>query len=111
MIIRCNKCFYNGPPQELTEAESTYGFTEVCPQCQSTDYEVYLVPELPKTNRNIEYKVILPVLVDGKPSGVLFGSGTLNIVIPAADKQEAEKRLCEYVKQNIQVSIESITSL
>lgn len=41
MSITC-KCGYQGPPQQLNFAESLYGFSEVCPTCNSTDYQVII---------------------------------------------------------------------
>lgn len=36
-MIECIECGFIGNPKPLTEAESTYGFSQVCPNCSSVN--------------------------------------------------------------------------
>jgi phage FluMu protein Com len=61
-MIECIECGYRGYPTPLTEAESTYGFTHVCPKCKGVNLSL-IKPDTSLINQTNTPKVqplILP---------------------------------------------------
>lgn len=42
MSIECLECTYKGQPTQLNFPESMYGFVEICPRCNGTNYNTII---------------------------------------------------------------------